>query len=69
MARAYSQDLRDRVIDAALSGMPARRACSLNQTFADSGIPLDSDRSESALDAFTPKECANYFAAAGYDPD
>jgi hypothetical protein len=20
------------------------------------------------LDAFTPKECANYFAAAGYDP-
>jgi len=21
------------------------------------------------LDAFTPKECANYFAAAGYDPD
>lgn len=26
MARAYSQDLRDRVIDAALSGMPARRA-------------------------------------------
>ena len=26
MARAYSQDLRDRVIDAALGGMPARRA-------------------------------------------
>ena len=26
MARAYSQDLRDRVIDAALSGTPARRA-------------------------------------------
>jgi transposase len=26
MARAYSQDLRDRVIDAALSGMPARQA-------------------------------------------
>ena len=26
MARAYSQDLRDRVIDAALSGMPARHA-------------------------------------------
>ena len=25
MARAYSQDLRDRVIDAALGGMPARR--------------------------------------------
>jgi hypothetical protein len=21
------------------------------------------------LDAFSPKECANYFAAAGYDPD
>ena len=21
------------------------------------------------LDAFTPKECGNYFAAAGYDPD
>jgi hypothetical protein len=20
-------------------------------------------------DVFTPKECANYFAAAGYDPD
>ena len=20
------------------------------------------------LDAFTPRECANYFAAAGYDP-
>lgn len=26
MARAYSQDLRDRVIDAALGGMPARQA-------------------------------------------
>jgi hypothetical protein len=26
MARAYSQDLRDRVIDAALGGMAARRA-------------------------------------------
>jgi transposase len=26
MARAYSQDLRDRVIDAALSGVPARQA-------------------------------------------
>jgi transposase len=26
MARAYSQDLRDRVIDAALGGMPARHA-------------------------------------------
>lgn len=26
MARAYSQDLRDRVIDAGLSGMPARQA-------------------------------------------
>jgi len=26
MARAYSQDLRDRVIDAALGGLPARRA-------------------------------------------
>ncbi len=26
MARAYSQDLRDRVIDAALSGTPARQA-------------------------------------------
>jgi hypothetical protein len=25
-------------------------ACSLNQTFADSGIPLDSARSETALD-------------------
>lgn len=22
-----------------------------------------------ALDAFTPQECQNYFAAAGYDPD
>ena len=21
------------------------------------------------LDAFSPEECANYFAAAGYDPD
>ncbi len=21
------------------------------------------------LDAFSPQECANYFAAAGYDPD
>ena len=21
------------------------------------------------IDAFTPQECANYFAAAGYDPD
>ena len=26
MARAYSQDLRDRVIDAALAGVPARQA-------------------------------------------
>ena len=26
MSRAYNQDLRDRVIDAALGGMPARRA-------------------------------------------
>jgi transposase len=26
MAQAYSQDLRDRVIDAAVGGMPARRA-------------------------------------------
>ena len=26
MARAYSQDLRDRVIDAALDGLSARRA-------------------------------------------
>ena len=26
MARAYSQDLRDRVIDAALTGVPARQA-------------------------------------------
>ena len=26
MARAYSQDLRDRVIDAALAGMAARQA-------------------------------------------
>lgn len=26
MARAYSQDLRDRVIDAALAGLPARQA-------------------------------------------
>jgi hypothetical protein len=30
---------------------PPLPACSLNQTFADSGIPLDSDRSESALGA------------------
>jgi len=22
-----------------------------------------------SLDAFTPRECANYFAASGYDPD
>ncbi len=28
MARAYSQDLRDRVIDAALGGTPARHAAS-----------------------------------------
>lgn len=28
MARAYSQDLRDRVIDEALGGMPARHAAS-----------------------------------------
>jgi len=21
------------------------------------------------IDAFSPQECANYFAAAGYDPD
>lgn len=28
MARAYSQDLRDRVIEAALSGTPARQAAS-----------------------------------------
>jgi transposase len=27
------------------------------------------DRIGIALDAFTPAECANYFAAAGYDPD
>ena len=26
MARAYSQDLRDRVVDAALAGLPARQA-------------------------------------------
>jgi transposase len=26
MARAYSQDLRDRVLDAALAGLPARQA-------------------------------------------
>jgi hypothetical protein len=22
-----------------------------------------------SLDAFTPRECTNYFATAGYDPD
>ena len=27
------------------------------------------DRIGILLDAFTPAECANYFAAAGYDPD
>src|SRR3989304_3944475 len=36
MARAYSQDLRDRVIDAALGGMPARRA---GGPFASGGAP------------------------------
>jgi len=32
MARAYSQDLRDRVIDAALSGLAARRALGVGVT-------------------------------------
>ncbi len=27
------------------------------------------DRIGKLLDAFTPAECANYFRAAGYDPD
>jgi transposase len=27
------------------------------------------DRIGNLLDCFTPQECANYFAAAGYDPD
>lgn len=27
------------------------------------------DRIGSVLDAYTPAECANYFSAAGYEPD
>jgi transposase len=27
------------------------------------------DRISILIDRFTPQECANYFAAAGYDPD
>jgi hypothetical protein len=27
------------------------------------------DRIGLAIDAFTPAECANYFVAAGYDPE
>ena len=39
MARAYSQDLRDRVIDAALGGMPARRRLTSCTSLSGSTLP------------------------------
>ena len=42
MARAYSQDLRDRVIDTALGGLPARRGCGTVSDRAGDGDPLGS---------------------------
>lgn len=38
MARAYSQDLRDRAIDAALAGLPARHAAA---RFGIGDLPLN----------------------------
>jgi transposase-like protein len=93
MARAYSQDLRDRVIDAALGGMPARQAAAQFEIGVATAIvwvrrarasgeadgapsgPATALQARSGhligtlIDAFSPQECANYFAAAGYDPD
>jgi transposase len=44
-------------LKALLRKAAARTVCALEQAIAE------------AIDTFTPPECANYFAAAGYDAD
>ena len=52
MARAYSQDLRDRVIDAALGGMPARRAAAQFEIGVATAIEAGGKAPSVALDDF-----------------
>ena len=55
MARAYSQDLRDRVIDAALGGMPARRAAAQFEIGIATAIVWGAGRAR----ASRPRHCSS----------
>jgi hypothetical protein len=84
MARALSNDLRQRVLAASAGGMSARSAARGSGS-TRSKTPSQSSRrfcgrAERFVDAlwntvgdidklFEPLECANDFSAAGYDPD
>ncbi len=82
MGKALSGDLRSRVLKASDEGMSARQAAAHFWVGVSSAIrwiarakigelaPRPQGRRRgSLLEQFTPAECANYFRAAGYDPD
>ena len=85
MSNALSVDLRERVVRAVAEGASCRGAAARFGVSASSAafaklkalLRKAAERSiqglwsaiGAALGAFTPQECANYFAAAGYDTD
>lgn len=56
MARAYSQDLRDRAIDAALAGLPARHAAA---RFGIGDLPLNFPPAATRVPVFDMPEGAD----------
>jgi transposase-like protein len=82
MPKSYSQDLRERVIEAVEMGASRHEAADRFDVSVSSAVKWlqrwrESEaaaRSVETLDgaiadafrAFTPQECANYFVAAGY---
>jgi hypothetical protein len=71
MAKSLSVELRRRVVDAIEHGNPIEMAFSkfkaLLRAAVARTIPDSWATIRIVLDAFTPSECQNYFAAAGYD--
>jgi transposase len=71
MPQALSFDLRSRVLAAIDEGLSCRQAAARFGVSASSAIRWQGMRRATALgrliDVFTPTECTNYFAAAGYD--
>jgi transposase len=73
MARAYSQDLRRLLYLPPYSPdfNPIENAFAKLKALLPQGPTVDGlrDAIGHIIDLFTPSECANYFAAAGYEPD